>query len=94
MAYPEELTCQTVNGIAVGALGKDGHVKGNVALEDERVGLLLFGRRRAKVHSPGDIGRAVQILAARVAQIDGIGINSSALPAFRLVVDDSSAGRC
>lgn len=91
-AYPEELARQAVNGKAGGALGEDGRVERDVALEHERVGLLLLGRGRAKVQGARDVCRAVPVLGARVAQIDGGGVDDRAGAPLGLVVDDSGTG--
>lgn len=40
----------------------------------------------------GCVGGSVQVLRARVAKIDRLGINDGAVRWFRLVVDDGSVG--
>lgn len=44
------------------------------------------------MNSPGDIGRAIYKLRARVTQVDGVRIDLRTIPAFGLVMDDGSTG--
>ena len=61
--YPEELPRQAVDRKAGGALGEDGRVEGDVALQDERVGLLLVRRGGSEVQGSGGVGGAVEVLS-------------------------------
>ena len=67
---PKELAREGVDLEPGGAFGEDGGVDRDHAFEDERVGFALQVRGRAKVQGPGGVGGAVEILGARVAEID------------------------
>ena len=85
---------QAVDCEAGCAFGKDGCVEGDVALEDEGVGLLFLGGGGAEVQGAGGVGGAVEVLGSGVAQVDGVGVDYGARAGFGLVVDDGGAVRC
>lgn len=89
---PEELAGERVEREARGALGEDGRVERDDALEDERVRFALHFGWGAQVQSPRRVGRAVEVLGARVAEVDGAGVDGGAVARFGLVVDDGGVG--
>ena len=89
---PEELPGQGVEGEAGGALGEDGGVEGDDAFEDEGVGFAFHGGRGAEVQGPGRVRGAVEVLRARVAEVDGFRVDGGAAAWFGFVVDDGCVG--
>ena len=89
---PQKLSSQRIQGQAVGALWKDGPVERDDALQHQRVGFALERRGLAQVQRARGVGRAVEVLGARVAEVDGMRVDGGAGVPFRLVVDDSCVG--
>ena len=85
---PQELPGERVEREAGRAFGEDGGVESDDALEDQRVGFPLHGGRGAEVQGPRRVGGAVEVLGARVAEVDGLGVDGGAVAWFGLVVDD------
>ena len=71
-AVPEVHARQRIERAAAGAVGEFLHVELDVPLEHARVALDHFGGRLARTdpHGAGDVGRPVEILAARIDEID------------------------
>ena len=90
--FPEELAGERVEGVARRSLGEDGAVERDDAFEDERVGRPFHEGGRAEVQGARRVGRAVEVLGARVAEVDGFGVDDGAVARFGLVVDDGRVG--
>ena len=90
--FPEELARERVEREARGALGEDGRVERDDALEDERVRFALHFGWGAQVQGPRRVGCAVEVLGARVAEVDGAGVDGGAVARFGFVVDDGRVG--
>ena len=89
---PQELARERVEREAGRALGEDGGVEGDDAFEDQRVGFPLHVGWGAEVQGPRRVGGAVEVLGARVAEVDGFGVDGGAVAWFGLVVDDGGVG--
>ena len=89
---PQELPGERVEGEARGSFGKDGGVEGDDAFEDQGVGFALHGGGGAEVQGAGRVGGAVEVLGARVAEVDGFQVDGGAVAGFGLVVDDGGVG--
>ena len=89
---PQELAGEGVEGEAGRSLGEDGGVEGDDALQDEGVGVAFQGGRGAEVQGARRVGRAVEVLGARVAEVDGLGVDGGAVAGFGFVVDDGGVG--
>lgn len=89
---PEELARERVEREARGAFWEDGCVERDDALEDERVGFAFHFRWGAEVQGARRVGRAVEVLGARVAEVDGARVDGGAVAWFGLVVDDGGVG--
>ena len=90
--FPEELAGEGVEREARRAFGEDGGVEGDDALEDQRVRFPFHVGRGAVVQGPRRVGRAVEVLGARVAEVDGLGVDDGAVARFGFVVDDGRVG--
>lgn len=90
--FPEELAGEGVEREARGALGEDGRVERDDALEDERVRFALHCCWGAPVQGARRVGRAVEVLGSRVAEVDGGRVDGGADARFGLVVDDGGVG--
>ena len=86
---PQELASEGVNGKASCALGELNALQSNVTLEHKCIGLALHLSWLTKVKCSCGVGCAVLVLRARVAQVDGLWVDSRTLALLRLVVDDS-----
>ena len=89
---PEELAGQRVEGVSRRALWENGGVERDDALEDERVGRAFCGGGGAEVQGARRVGCAVEVLGARVAEVDGGGVDEGAVAGFGFVVDDGGVG--
>lgn len=89
---PKVLASQNINCKATGSLGKDRCVNSNHTLEDQGECPLLELSWLAKVEGPSGIGRSIEILATRVAEIDGCGVDDRAATLLRLVVNNGTVG--
>jgi hypothetical protein len=63
-----------------------------MSLENTGEAALLVGRRGLEVEGTGDIGGSVNVLCARVAEVDKVRVDASSGGLLRLVVDDGSVG--
>jgi hypothetical protein len=89
---PQVLARQGVDGEARGALGEADALEGDVALEDEGVGLALLRGGRAEVQGAGCVGGAVEVLRAGVAEVDFGWIDDGAVARLGFVVDYGCVG--
>lgn len=89
---PQELASEGVEREAGRALGEDGGVEGDDAFQDEGVGFALHGRWGAEVHGARRVGRAVEVLGAGIAEVDGFGVDGGAAAWLGFVVDDGGVG--
>ena len=90
--FPQELPRERVEREAGRAFGEHGGVEGDDALEDQRVRFPLHVGRGAEVQGPRRVRGAVEVLGARVAEVDGFGVDGGAIAWFGLVVDDGGVG--
>ena len=90
--FPEELAGEGVECEAGCAFREDGGVDGNDAFQDQGVRFLLHVCWSAEMQGPRRVGGAVEILGARVAEIDGFGVDDGAVARFGFVVDDGCVG--
>lgn len=91
---PEELARKGIEREAAGPLGEDGRVQGDDAFEHQGVGFALHGRGFSEMQCAGRVGGSVQVLGARVAEVDGFGIDDGAVAAFWAVVNHRSVRSC
>ena len=90
--FPQELPRERVEREAGRAFGEHGGVESDDAFEDQRVRFPLHVGRGAEVQGPRRVGGAVEVLGARVAEVDGFGVDGGAVAWFWLVVDDGGVG--
>ena len=89
---PEELASEGVESEASRTLWEHGGVESDDAFEDQGVRFPLHVRRGAEMQGSRRVGRAVEVLSARVAEVDGLGVDDGAVARFGLVVDDGGVG--
>jgi hypothetical protein len=89
---PEILPRQRVESKSGRSFRELAALKSDVTFQHKRVRFFLFGARLAKVQSARRICRTVQILRARVAEVDGLGIDGRAGTFHGLVVNDGGVG--
>ena len=89
---PQELASEGVEREAGRSFGEDGGVEGDDAFQDEGVGEAFQGGWGAEVQGARRVGRAVEVLGAGVAEVDGLGVDGGAVAWFGFVVDDGSVG--
>lgn len=89
---PQKLPGKNINGEATGTLGENSTVNANGTLKDQGESTLLKVGWLAKVKSPRSISGSIEVLTARITEIDGIGINDRAAALFWLVVDHGAVG--
>ena len=89
---PQELASEGVERETGCSLGEDGGVESDDALQDEGVGVAFHGCWGAEVQGARRVGRAVEVLGARVAEVDGLGVDGGAVAWFGFVVDDGGVG--
>ena len=89
---PEKLPGERVQSEPTGSFGEDGFVKSDDAFEDQRVCSLLHVRRFSEMQGSGRVSGSIQVLRARIAEVDRLRINDGAVAWFRLVVNDCRVG--
>lgn len=89
--YPEMLPGQAIKCKSGGTLRKDSLIQGDVSLQDQSVCFPLSIRWRAKMQCSSGVGSAVAVLSARIAKIDGVGIDSGTVSTLGTVMNDRSA---
>lgn len=66
---PQRSPRERVKLVSRRTLREDCLVDRNVTLEDSRERAFLLSRRASKVHRPGCVDRAVEVVGARVVQV-------------------------
>lgn len=89
---PESTASQDIQKVSRGAVREDCRVNGDVSLENASEAALLVSRGSLKVEGTGDIGGSVNVLSARVAKVDKVGVNTGGVGLLGLVVDDGAVG--
>lgn len=89
---PQKLAGQDINGKATGAFGEHGGVNADEPLQHKRESALLELSRLAEVMRSGGVGCSIQILTARVAEVDGRGVDDGTASFLGLIMDNSSVG--
>ena len=92
--FPQKLPSERVEREARRALGEHGGVESDDAFEDQSVRFPLHVGRGAEMQGPRRVGGAVEVLGARVAEVNGFGVDGGAVAWFGLVVDDGGVGAC
>lgn len=89
---PESATSQDIQKVSRSTVGEDSRVDRDVSLENAGEAALLVGRGSLEVEGTGDIGGSVNVLSARVAEVDEVGVDAGGVGLLGLVVDDGSVG--
>jgi hypothetical protein len=89
---PKSTTSQDIQKVSRGAFGKDSRVDRDVSLKNTGEAALLVSRGSVEVEGTGNIGGSINVLSARVAKVDKVGVDASSIGLFGLVVDDGSVG--
>lgn len=89
---PKSATGQDIQKVSRGTVGEDSRVDRDVSLENASEAALLVGRGGLEVKGTGNIGGSVNVLSARITEVDEVGVDASSVGLLRLVVDDGSVG--
>ena len=89
---PEELAGQGVQGEPAGAFGKHGGVESYDAFQDQSVRFAFHVCGRAEMEGSRRVGCAVQVLSARVAEVDSFRVDDGAVAWLGFIVDDCGVG--
>jgi hypothetical protein len=92
---PKMLASQNVNRKSASSLRENSRINSNHTLENQSEGPLLEFSWRAEVEGTGGVSCSIKVLAARVTEVDGGGVNDRAATLLWLVVDNGTvrAGR-
>src|SRR3954447_16612053 len=90
--FPQRPTGEAVELTSARALGEDGGGNRDMALEHAGEAVAHLVGRLADRHGAGDVGGAVDILAARIDQVERSGLELAVGLLARLVMDDGAVG--